>query len=126
MPLSLPNIWPKLATAAYSGSAGPLVYTAFLGLGTIPLAWMMCRTLACSTYVPTASAVSMSSCLVWALVVQVEGMELVIEDMVGATGLELKSDPGVPFVYAGFAGMMVRLCFWGYQSCRACCDDAPG
>ena len=40
---------------------------------------------------------------------QVEGMELVIEDMVGATGLELKSDPGVPFVYAGFAGMMVRL-----------------
>ena len=35
-------------------------------------------------------------------------MELVIEDMVGATGLELKSDPGVPFVYAGFAGMMVR------------------
>lgn len=35
-------------------------------------------------------------------------MELVIEDMVGATGLELKSDPGVPFVYAGFGGMMVR------------------
>lgn len=41
---------------------------------------------------------------------QVEGMELLIEDMVGATGLELKSDPGVPFVYAGFAGMMVRRC----------------
>ena len=31
-------------------------------------------------------------------------MELVIEDMVGATGLELKHDPGVPYVYAGFAG----------------------
>lgn len=31
-------------------------------------------------------------------------MELIIEDMVGATGLELKSDPGVPYVYAGFAG----------------------
>mmetsp|Transcript_15282 Transcript_15282/g.46183 ORF Transcript_15282/g.46183 Transcript_15282/m.46183 type:complete len:298 (+) Transcript_15282:3-896(+) len=36
-----------------------------------------------------------------------EGMEIVIEDMVGATGLELKSDPGVPWVYAGFAGMMI-------------------
>lgn len=35
---------------------------------------------------------------------QAEGMELIIEDMVGATGLELKSDPGVPYVYAGFAG----------------------
>lgn len=35
---------------------------------------------------------------------QAEGMEIVIEDMVGATGLELKSDPGVPWVYAGFAG----------------------
>ena len=45
----------------------------------------------------------------WHFTMQVEGMELVIEDMVGATGLELKSDPGVPFVYAGFAGMMVRL-----------------
>ena len=31
-------------------------------------------------------------------------MELVIEDMVGATGLELKCDPGVPYVYIGFAG----------------------
>lgn len=49
------------------------------------------------------------------LTVQVEGMELVIEDMVGATGLELKSDPGVPFVYAGFAGMMVRLQLGGYS-----------
>lgn len=31
-------------------------------------------------------------------------MQLVIEDLVGSTGLELKVDPGVPYVYAGFAG----------------------
>lgn len=39
--------------------------------------------------------------------IMAEGMEIVIVDMVGATGLELKSDPGVPYVYAGFAGMMI-------------------
>lgn len=39
--------------------------------------------------------------------IMADGMELIIEDMVGATGLELKSDPGVPYVYAGFAGMMI-------------------
>ena len=32
-------------------------------------------------------------------------MSLVIDDLVGSTGLELKVDPGVPYVYAGFAGM---------------------
>ncbi len=52
---------------------------------------------------------------------QAEGMELVIEDMVGATGLELKHDPGVPYVYAGFAG----------ETCAAAptfraCTPAPG
>lgn len=41
--------------------------------------------------------------MVW-LHAQVEGMQLVIEDLVGSTGLELKVDPGVPYVYAGFAG----------------------
>ena len=38
---------------------------------------------------------------------QVEGMSLVIDDLVGSTGLELKVDPGVPYVYAGFAGMLM-------------------
>lgn len=37
----------------------------------------------------------------------VDGLRLVIEDMKGSTGLELKTDPGVPWVYAGFAGLMV-------------------
>ncbi len=32
-------------------------------------------------------------------------MSLMIDDLVGSTGLELKVDPGVPYVYAGFAGM---------------------
>ena len=39
-----------------------------------------------------------------AVMCQVEGMQLVVDDLVGSTGLELKVDPGVPYVYAGFAG----------------------
>ncbi|GLI62081.1 hypothetical protein VaNZ11_004641 [Volvox africanus] len=39
--------------------------------------------------------------------ITVEGLQLVVEDVVGATGLELKNDPGVPMVYAGFGGLMV-------------------
>lgn len=41
----------------------------------------------------------------WPSPVQVEGMTLYIDDLVGSTGLELKVDPGVPYVYAGFAGI---------------------
>ena len=37
-------------------------------------------------------------------IVQVEGMKITVEDIIGSTGLELKVDPGVPWVYAGFAG----------------------
>jgi cytochrome c biogenesis protein len=37
----------------------------------------------------------------------VDGLNLIVEDMTGSTGLELKTDPGVPWVYAGFAGLMV-------------------
>ncbi len=33
--------------------------------------------------------------------IAVEGLQLVVEGVVGATGLELKNDPGVPAVYAG-------------------------
>ena len=36
---------------------------------------------------------------------QVEGMSITVDAIVGSTGLELKVDPGVPYVYAGFAGM---------------------
>jgi len=31
----------------------------------------------------------------------------VVEEIIGSTGLELKSDPGVPLVYAGFGALMI-------------------
>lgn len=37
----------------------------------------------------------------------VDGTPLVLEALTGATGLELKSDPGVPLVYAGFGAVML-------------------
>ncbi|KAK9803576.1 hypothetical protein WJX72_001425 [[Myrmecia] bisecta] len=40
-------------------------------------------------------------------VIEAEGLQIVVDDLVGSTGLELKVDPGVPFVYAGFAGLMI-------------------
>jgi len=39
--------------------------------------------------------------------IEVEGVTITIRDIVGATGLELKSDPGVPFIYAGYGGLIV-------------------
>lgn len=38
---------------------------------------------------------------------QVEGLEITVEDLVGSTGLEMKVDPGIPYVYAGFAGNLL-------------------
>jgi cytochrome c biogenesis protein len=38
---------------------------------------------------------------------QVEGLGIVLEDIVGSTGLEIKNDPGVPLVYAGFGALMI-------------------
>ena len=35
---------------------------------------------------------------------EVEGLQLKVDNIVTATGLELKADPGVPYVYAGFGG----------------------
>mmetsp|Transcript_7898 Transcript_7898/g.16927 ORF Transcript_7898/g.16927 Transcript_7898/m.16927 type:complete len:578 (-) Transcript_7898:1713-3446(-) len=39
--------------------------------------------------------------------IEVEGVQVVVDDVVGSTGLELKADPGVPLVYAGFGGLMI-------------------
>ncbi len=39
--------------------------------------------------------------------IEVEGLQLVVDGVVGSTGLEIKADPGVPWVYAGFAGLMI-------------------
>lgn len=41
------------------------------------------------------------------LLLQVEGLDIVVEGIVGSTGLELKSDPGVPLVYSGFGALMI-------------------
>lgn len=34
-------------------------------------------------------------------------MTILVSDVIGSTGLELKADPGVPVVYAGFGLMMI-------------------
>ncbi len=41
-------------------------------------------------------------------------MTIIVDDIVGSTGLELKVDPGVPYVYAGFAGQSIAsfILFW--------------
>lgn len=54
----------------------------------------------------------------------VEGVDLLVDDVVGSSGVELKADPGVPVVYAGFAGLMVSTLVsylshsqvWAWQS----------
>ena len=36
--------------------------------------------------------------------IEIDGLQIIVDNLVGATGLELKVDPGVPYVYAGFGG----------------------
>ena len=36
-----------------------------------------------------------------------DGVELVINDIIASSGMELKADPGVPLVYAGFGGICI-------------------
>ena len=37
----------------------------------------------------------------------VEGVDVVVERIVAASGMEMKVDPGVPLVYAGYGGMCI-------------------
>lgn len=39
--------------------------------------------------------------------IAVEGVSIVIDGLVGSSGVQLKHDPGVPLVYAGFGGLML-------------------
>ncbi|AFZ48521.1 C-type cytochrome biogenesis protein Ccs1 [Cyanobacterium stanieri PCC 7202] len=41
--------------------------------------------------------------------VEVNGVNLKVLDLIGSTGLQIKSDPGVPIVYLGFALLMVGV-----------------
>ncbi|KAL8542855.1 hypothetical protein ACS0TY_003659 [Phlomoides rotata] len=44
------------------------------------------------------------------LPIEIDGIRIVVLDAIGSTGLELKTDPGVPIVYAGFGALMLTTC----------------
>ncbi|XP_020256395.1 cytochrome c biogenesis protein CCS1, chloroplastic [Asparagus officinalis] len=44
------------------------------------------------------------------LPIDIDGIRIVIEDAIGSSGLDLKTDPGVPVVYAGFGALMLTTC----------------
>lgn len=44
------------------------------------------------------------------LPVDIDGTKIVIVDAIGSSGLDLKIDPGVPIVYAGFGALMLTTC----------------
>lgn len=39
--------------------------------------------------------------------IEVEGQQLVVESLSGASGIQLKHDPGVVYVYTGFGFLMI-------------------
>ncbi|KAI8554348.1 hypothetical protein RHMOL_Rhmol05G0091800 [Rhododendron molle] len=44
------------------------------------------------------------------LPIDIGGSKIVVVDAIGSTGLDLKTDPGVPVVYAGFGFLMLTTC----------------
>lgn len=44
------------------------------------------------------------------LPIDIDGTKIVILDAIGSSGLDLKTDPGVPIVYAGFGALMLTTC----------------
>ncbi|VFQ72149.1 unnamed protein product [Cuscuta campestris] len=44
------------------------------------------------------------------LPIEIDGTKIEIVDAIGTTGLDLKTDPGVPVVYAGFGALMLTTC----------------
>lgn len=43
------------------------------------------------------------------MAVEINGVKLKIEEVVGSTGLQIKADPGIPFVYSGFGLLMLGV-----------------
>lgn len=43
--------------------------------------------------------------------ITVEGMDIVVNGIVASSGLELKADPGIPLVYAGFGGLCITTVY---------------
>jgi cytochrome c biogenesis protein len=41
--------------------------------------------------------------------VEVEGVRLFLDEVIGSTGLQIKADPGIPFLYVGCACLMVGV-----------------
>ncbi|XP_057456366.1 cytochrome c biogenesis protein CCS1, chloroplastic [Lotus japonicus] len=44
------------------------------------------------------------------LPINIDGSEIIVVDAIGSSGLDLKTDPGVPIVYAGFGALMLTTC----------------
>ncbi|KAH9695952.1 hypothetical protein KPL71_022984 [Citrus sinensis] len=44
------------------------------------------------------------------LPIDIDGTKIVIVDAIGSTGLDLKTDPGVPIGCAGFGALMLTTC----------------
>ncbi|KAL5562588.1 hypothetical protein UlMin_032335 [Ulmus minor] len=44
------------------------------------------------------------------LPIEIDGIKIEIVDAIGSSGLDLKTDPGVPVVYAGFGALMLTTC----------------
>ncbi|KAF6166569.1 hypothetical protein GIB67_005431 [Kingdonia uniflora] len=42
--------------------------------------------------------------------IDIDGIKITIVDAIGSSGLDLKTDPGVPVVYAGFGALMLTTC----------------
>jgi cytochrome c biogenesis protein len=41
--------------------------------------------------------------------IEVNGVTLAIDEVVGSTGLQIKADPGIPIVYTGFGLLMLSV-----------------